>query len=161
MTMNRVLTIVLAVLVVFAIYLWWPSDEAAVKGRLGALGAALSVPANEQDTGRLARLVRIRGFLAEDIHVRIAEQDLTPRDTLLAFVSRWTPPPAGATVAFSVDQLAFDGNGVARMHVTMTVTPGDGRPDDRDVRSADVDMAKRNGDWVVASAETKDPVPVR
>ena len=158
MTVNRVLSIVLGVAVVFAVYLWWPTDEARVKSRLSALGAALSAPAHEQELGRVARLAQIRSFLAEDIHVRVADQDITPRDMLLAFVSRWTPPPAGALVELSVDRLTFDANGAARMHVTMNVTARDGAERDRDTRNADVVMAKRNGDWVITNAETEDPV---
>ena len=161
MTVNRVLSIVLGVAVVFATYLWWPTDEAAVKSRLSELGAALSQPAHEEELGRAARIVRVRGFLAEDIHVKIADQDITPRDTLLAFVGRWAPPAAETTVEFSVDRLTFDACGTARMHLTMTVTARDSRPDDHDIRTADVVMAKRNGDWVITEAETKEPAPQR
>lgn len=147
--------------VVFAVYLWWPSDEAAVKSRLSELGAALSAPGNEQELGRVARLARVRGFLADDVHVRIADQDITPRDTLLAFIGRWTPPPTGATVEFSVDQLSFDEAGMARMRLTMIVTERNAGADERDTRTADVVMAKRSGDWVITDAETKETVPVR
>lgn len=156
MTVNRVLSIVLGVAVVFAVYLWWPTDEAAVKSRLSELGAALSAPPNEQDLGRVSRFARVRSFLADDIHVRIADQDITPRDTLLAFVSRWTPPPAGTLVELSVDRLAFDANGAARMHLTMNVTARNGG--ESDTRSAEVVMAKRSGDWVITSAQTEESV---
>jgi hypothetical protein len=49
MTVNRVLSIVLGVVIVFAVYLWRLTDEARIKSRLSEFGAALSAPTHEQE----------------------------------------------------------------------------------------------------------------
>ena len=63
-------SVVFAVLIGYLGYQWWLNPARAVKRRLGEVAAALSVPAADNDVGRVTRVAQLRHFLAEDIHIR-------------------------------------------------------------------------------------------
>ena len=56
--------VVFAVLFGYFGYQWWFNPSRAVKRRLGEVAATLSMPANEPQMATVARLARLRSFLA-------------------------------------------------------------------------------------------------
>src|SRR5258705_304073 len=86
---SAYVAVVFAVLVGYFTYQWWFNPSRAVKRRLGEVAAALSVPSQEVEVGRIARVAQLRKYLAPDIRVRVGDpaQEMTPRDTVLALVA--------------------------------------------------------------------------
>src|SRR5436190_11816809 len=84
---------VFAVLAGYFTYQWWFNPSRAVKRRLGEVAAALSVPPEEAEVGRIGRLAQLRKYLASDIRVRVADppQEIAPRDAVLALVATFRP----------------------------------------------------------------------
>jgi hypothetical protein len=152
---------VLAVLAAYFAYVWWFNPERAMRRQLGELAGALSAPANEADVARLARLARLRSYLAEDVRIQAAASgpEITSRDALLGLVSAWTPPPGGWRVDFVDLQVIVDSESTGRGYFTVEVTskdPATGQPV-VDAQAANVEMGKREGNWVVTKAEARTP----
>ena len=153
-------SLVFAVLIGYFSYQWWFNPARAVKRRLGELAATLSKPATDSDVARVTRLARLRQYLADDIHVRAGSSgpEITSRDVVLAAVGSWTPAPGGWDVQFVDVQIAVDSDSTARAYLTVEVTIPDretGQPT-VDAREANVLLAKRNGEWVITNAESKE-----
>src|SRR4051812_43364270 len=85
--------VVFAALIGYFGYQWWFNPSRAVKQRLGEVAGALSVPAGEADAARIARLARLRRYLADEVHVRAGAQELTSRDTAVGAAAKWRPQP--------------------------------------------------------------------
>jgi hypothetical protein len=155
--------IVFAVLVGYFAYQWWFNPARAVKRRLGEVAAALSVPADDADIGRVTRLAQLRRYLAADVHVRAGASgpEIASRDAVLGAVSAWTPAPGGWDVAFADVQITLDSDSTARAYLTVEITTRDrqtGQPT-MDTRDATVGLDKRDGEWVITSAESKEIPP--
>lgn len=151
-------SLVLLVMIAFGVYYWWPSPERAIKNRLGELAGALSVPANDGDLGRVTRVAKLRHYFAEDVRVRAGASgpEITSRDALLGIMGGWTPPPGGWTVEFVDVHVALGQESTtAQVHLTAKVSGHDPRTSEPtlDAREATLTMAKRDGDWVVATVE--------
>ena len=151
---------VFAVLVGYFTYQWWFNPARAVKRRLGEVAATLSVPAADSDVGRVTRLAQLRHYLAEDIHVRAGASgpEITSRDVAMAAVATWAPAPGGRDVQFVDVQITVDSDTTARAYLTVEVTSPDRqtRQPTVDAREAMVVLAKRNGEWVITDAESKE-----
>ena len=151
---------VFAVLIGYLGYQAWLNPARAVKRRLGELAATLSAPAADSDVGRVTRLAQLRQFLAEDIHVRAGASgpEITSRDVALGAIASWTPAPGGWDVQFVDVQITVDSDSTARAYLTVEVTSPDRRTRQPtvDAREASVVLAKRNGDWVITNAESKE-----
>src|SRR5215212_6532536 len=74
-------------------YQWWYNPSRSVKQRLGQVAGALSVPEAETEVTRLARLARLRGYLAEDLRVRVGAEEISSRDAALTMAAGWKPAP--------------------------------------------------------------------
>ena len=148
---------VFALLAAYFVYVWWFSPARAIKRQLGRLAATLSVPPNEADIARIARMAQLRRYLAEDIHVTIGkgEIDVTSRDTVLAAVAA-RRAPAGWDVQFVDVQVTVDSDEAARAFTTVEARSEDASTGERmlDAREARLTLAKRNGEWVVTTAES-------
>ena len=98
---SAYVAVVFGLLIAYFSYQWWFNPNRAVKRRLGELAATLSVPANETDLRRVTRLAQLRGYLADNIHVRAGRSQPEPssRDAVMVAVGG-LPPPAGWTVDF-------------------------------------------------------------
>src|SRR5438445_1562447 len=136
---------VFAVLAGYFTYQWWFNPSRAVKKRLGEVAAALSIPSQEMEVGRIARVAQLRKYLAPDIRVRVGDppQEITPRDTVLALVTGFRPAADDFYVRFTDTQVFVD---AAAAHAYMTIeviTPDrqSGQPT-IDSRSASVDLTK-------------------
>jgi hypothetical protein len=155
-------SIVFAVLTGYFSYQWWFNPTRAVKRRLGEVAEALSVPAGDGDIARLTRLAQLRRYLADDLHIRAgAAPELTSRDLALSALGAWTPPPGGFDIAFADAQIVMESDRTAHAFVSVEITTRDpqGQPS-MDSRDASVNLARRDGEWVVTKAESKD-LPAR
>ena len=146
------------VVLAWAGYSWRSSDERVIRSRLADVAATLSSPARDTDVGHLARIARLRGYLAEDIHIRAGTaQEMASRDAVLALAARWILPPGGLTVEFVDVQVTLEPGGAgARVYLTAKLSGRDPRTGEPtvDAREANVNLAKRRGDWVITSVET-------
>jgi len=154
---------VFAALVGYFVYQWWFNPARAIKQRLGQVAAALSAPAADSDIGRLERLAALRRYLADDIRVDIGgAQPIASRDAVVGAVAALKPPAGGVDVQFVDTQVSVDSESTGRAYLTVEVTTPDrqtGRPA-VDSREAVVTLARRGGEWVITSAESR-PNPTR
>jgi hypothetical protein len=152
--------VVFAVLFGYFAYQWWFNPSRAVKRRLGQVAATLSMPANEDQIATVARLARLRSYLARDLRLRAAAlgREVTSRDEALALAANWRPSPNGWDVHFADLHIALDSEQTARAYLTVEVTTPDpqGRPT-VDARDATVALALHEGEWVVTEAEAREP----
>jgi hypothetical protein len=156
--------VVVAVLAGYFTYQWWFNPYRAIKRQLGELAATLSAPADSRgDVDRLARVASLRHYFAPDVHVKMAPTsstgstgpELTSRDALVGAVAAWNPSAGGWTVDFVDIQITLDSDSTARTYLTAVVTtsdPATGQPV-VDARDAMAGMAKREGVWVITTAE--------
>ena len=154
--------VVFAVLIGYFGYQWWFNPARAVKQRLGEVAAALSVPEGETEIARVVRVVRLRGCLADDLRILAGSRDITSRDTALAIASGWKPPHGSGDVHFADVQVFIESETAAHAYLAVELTSLD-RPSGQptvDSRDASVSLAKRNGEWVITAAESKE-IPIR
>jgi hypothetical protein len=152
--------VVFAILIGYFGYQWWYNPARAVKRRLGEVAAALSASADDTDMARIRRLAQLRRYLADDIRVRPGgtAPEFTSRDVVLAAVGSWRPPPGGGDVHFADVHIAMESASAARAYVTVELTVPDGETGRAtiDARDATASLAKRNGEWVITAAESKE-----
>ena len=153
--------VVLAVLVSYFTYQWWFNPSRAIKRQLGELAATLSVPEDSRsDMDRLARLARLRGYFAPDVHATMSPggpglPQLTSRDALVGAIAAWNPPAGGWDISFGDVQITLDSDSTARAYLTVAITskdPGTGQPT-VDTHEGKVSMAKQDDIWVITTAE--------
>ena len=147
------------VLVGAALFKWWPSDVRDVRRQLDALADAITVPSTDNDAARVARLIELRGYFAPDAHIRLGAEELPSRDALMALVQEWAPPPGGVYVEFADEKIAVPGDGSAHVTLTARVTSratvtSEPTTDESDTT---VDLAKRDGDWLITSVVAQPP----
>jgi hypothetical protein len=155
--------VVVAVLAGYFTYQWWFNPRRAIKRQLGELAATLSVAEDSsRDVERLARIARLQKYFAPDVHVTLdgPARMLTSRAAVLGAVGSWNPP-GGANVSFVDVQVTLDSASTAHAYKTVEVesrAPATGQPA-FDTREALVEMAKRDGAWVITAAEPTEAVP--
>jgi hypothetical protein len=147
--------LVIAALAGYFTYQWWFNPARAVKQRLGEVAAALSIPSPESDIARVERLAALRRLLADDVHVDVAFMPpFTSRDAVLGIVGGFHAAPGGVDVQFidtHVNMLSADRG---RAYLTVELTTPDRQTGERtiDSREATVELARRDGAWVVTNA---------
>jgi hypothetical protein len=151
---------VFAILFGYFAYQWWFNPSRAVKRRVGEVAATLSMPANETQVAKAARLGRLRRYLAANVRVRAAgtAHDLTSREDVLAAAAVWKPSADGWDVHFADLHIALESRETARVYLTaeLTTPNAQGQPV-VDTRDAAVALALRDGEWIVTEAEIKEP----
>jgi len=152
-----------AALAAFFVYQWWFNPTRAVQRRLNDVAAALSIPGDEVPVARVARAAQLRKYLADDITVRAGSAELTSSDQIVGIVAAVQPPPGGLDVQFVDVQIRVNHNTNVDADAYLTVEmngrdASSGQPT-RDSRDAAVRMKKLNGEWIVAAAESKEPLP--
>jgi hypothetical protein len=154
--------VVFAALVGYFTYQWWFNPARAVKQRLGEVAAVLSVPEEESEIARVARLAQLRRFLADDIRIRIGAEEIRTRETAIAAAAAWKPRPGEGDVHFADVQVFIETDAAAHAYLAVELTTVD-RESGRstvDSRDASVGLEKRNGEWVITTAESKE-MPAR
>jgi hypothetical protein len=152
--------VVVAALAGYFTYQWWYNPARAIKRRLGEVAAALSVPAPDSDIARLERLAELRKYLADDVRVEVhGAQPIVSRDAVLAFVGSLRPASGGVDVHFVDTQISVDTADQGRAYLTVEVTTPDRQTGERtiDSRDATLTLARRAGEWVITSAESRQP----
>jgi hypothetical protein len=159
---TKYVVAVFAILAAYFVYVWWFSPARAIKRTLGELAATLSVPPDEGDLGRVARLADLRRFFAPDVRVTLGRGafELTSRDALLAAAAALRPPPGGWDVQFVNVQVTVDSDAAARAYITVEVNGRDPQTGERtlDVREARVTLARPEGGWAITTAESVEPL---
>jgi hypothetical protein len=154
--------VVFAVLIGYFGYQWWFNPARAVKQRLGEVAGALSVPEGETDIARVARVVRLGRYLADDLRVRAGAEEIRSRETAVAIAAAWKPPHGSGDVHFADVQVFIESETAAHAYLAVELTSLD-RPSGQpmvDSRDASVSLARRNGEWVITAAESKE-IPLR
>jgi hypothetical protein len=144
-------------------YQWWFNPSRAVKQRLGEVAAALSVPENEADLARIGRLSQLRRYLADDLHVKAGTEEFRSRDTAVAIAGSWKPAPGSGDVHFADVQVFIESDTTAHAYLGVELTSLDRESGHStvDTRDASVGLEKRDGEWVIIEAESKQPPALR
>lgn len=157
---TAVAAVCFAALAAFFVYQWWFNPTRAVQRRLNEIASALTVPDNEPPMARIGRAAQLRKYLAADIRIHAGASDLTSRDQIVGLVSAFTPPPGGWNIQFVDVQVRVnhDTNADADVYMTVEINGIDRRTNQPtvDAREATATMKKLNGEWVLATAETKE-----
>lgn len=160
---TAIAALLFGVLAAFFAYQWWFNPTREVQRRLNDIAAALSVPDAEPPVARVARAAQLRKFLAPDVRVTTGGGEVTSRDAIVGAFTAFASPPGGWNVQFVDVQISVDRQTkiAADVYMTVEVNGRDARTGQPtvDAREATVTMRKENGEWVVASAETKDALP--
>jgi hypothetical protein len=151
-------TVVFVALFGYFGYQWWFNPARAVKQRLGQVAGALSVPEAEADMARLARIARLRGYLADDLHLRVGASEVGSRDMALAIAAGWKPEPGSGDVHFADVQVFIESETAAHAYLAVELASLDKESGHAtvDSRDASVNLAKRDGEWVITTAESKE-----
>lgn len=152
--------VVFAALIGYFTYQWWFNPARDVKRRLGDVAESLSMMSNEKDIDRLARLARLRRYLAGDIHVHVGTApEITSREVALGVVSG-VRPATGWDIAFADVQIVMESKTTAHAFVSVEVTTRDAQDQpSMDSRDASINLAKQDGEWVITRAEARDLPP--
>jgi hypothetical protein len=144
-------------------YQWWINPARAAKQRLGEVAFALSVPENESDIARLGRLAQLRKYLDEDLRLKIGADEIRSRDAAVGMAAGWRPQAGSGDVHFADVQLFIESDTAAHAYLAVELTSLDresGHPV-VDLRDASVSMARKNGEWVITAAESKELPPLQ
>ena len=157
---SMYVAVVFAALIGYFVYQWWFNPNRKVKARLGEIAAALSIPANEAELGRITRIAQLRKLVTADVHVVIGKHgaDLQSRDAVMGAVAAFTPPPGGWNVDFVDADVRVNADDTARAFVSADVTTKDEQTGKQTLDSREVTFSfvKQDGDWLVRDAEVKD-----
>jgi hypothetical protein len=155
--------VVFAVLIGYFTYQWWFNPSRVVKHRLGEIAAALSVPPDESDIARVARLAQLRRYLGDDLHILVgAHPEITSSDMALAAAGSWRPEQGSGEVHFADVQVFIESDTAAHAYLSVELTNLDRESGQSviDARDAGVDLRKRDAEWKVTKVESKDPRPL-
>jgi hypothetical protein len=141
------------------------SEEDAITDRMSAIAESLSVPANDSELGRVARVASLSKAFAPDVRVTTGvaprpgaqvPPEIVGRESLLALAGRWIPPPGGLVVEFVDVQVTLDDGGAnASVYCTARMTSGEEQPI-VDARELTVGFSKVDGEWLVTSVRPED-----
>jgi hypothetical protein len=155
--------IVFAALIGYFGYQWWFNPARAAKQRLGEVAFTLSVPQNESDVARIGRLAQLRKYLDEDLRLKIGAEEIRSRDAALGIAAGWKPPAGSGDVHFADVQLFIESDTAAHAYLAVELASLDKESGHStvDSRDASVSMARKNGEWVITAAESKEMPRVR
>ena len=141
-------------------------EEGAIRKRIETIAETLSVPANEGELGRVARIAALRNVFATDVVVSTGGSgrpgaqipaEIVGRDAMLGLVGRWAPPSGGVEVEFVDVQVTLDAGGTtAQVYGTAKATSGTDERPVVDARELTVGFAKIDGDWVITSVRPEE-----
>jgi hypothetical protein len=152
---SAYVSVVVAALAGYFVYQTWLNPSRAVKQRLGEISGVLSVPAVESDFDRTVRLSKLRGYLAEDVRVRVGSAEFQARDAVVAALAG---SRAAALDVQSVDvQVSMESDTAAHTGMMLEVNGHDPRSGElrSDRYETIADLQKRAGGWIVVRAEIR------
>lgn len=146
------------VAVAWGAYLFWPSDERKVRGRLDALAEVLNERPRD-GLGMVAQTAQLTTFFTEDVILEPGGRAgaIRGRERLLALASR-----APAVREFEIDfvDVSVEVTGetaASRMTATLTSRPDPAESESVDAREIDVQW-RREDDWRIARITLIDPL---
>ena len=153
---TKYVVAVFGLLAAYFVYVWWFSPTRAVKRQLGHIATTLSMPPHEAEIARVARIARLRQYLAPDVHLTLGkgEVDIASRDALVAAIAAMHPSATGWDVQFVDVQITVDSEVEARAFMTVEVRSENPQSGERslDAREARVMLRNQDGEWVIATA---------
>lgn len=155
---TAIAAIIFAAMAAGVIYRYWPNEERSVRRHLSNLAEALSFPATDNEVQRIARFRALQEYFVPEVRVRVDDQEIVSREALLAGLGTVRPPPGGIVVEFR-DVVVDMADDEWTATVTLTASASARDPAEKeatvDVRHAVVEMTRRPGDWMIASAEAQ------
>jgi hypothetical protein len=155
--------LVFAALIGYFGYQWWFNPARAAKQRLGEVAFVLSVPEHESDVARIGRLAQLRKYLDDDLLLKIGTEEIRSRDAALGIAAGWKPAAGSGDVHFADVQLFIESDTAAHAYLAVELASLDKESGHStvDSRDASVSMARKNGEWVITAAESKEMPRVR
>ena len=135
-------------------------DERAIRNQLSAIATSLTVPANENELGRIARIATLRSALAPDVRVVTGvtarpggeiPTEIVGRDTALGLASRWSVAGGIAVEFVDVHVTLDDAGDSAAVYCTAKLTTGTSQHPAIDARELTIAFSKVDGAWLVTS----------
>jgi len=155
-TGKRTALIVLGAIAAIAVAVWawnawWPSDERAIRQRLGALAETVNEHAPE-GLGTVTRATQIGGYFTDDVAIDLGSgtPPIRSRETLIGIAARMSPRLAGHTLEFDDVTVAIDSNqGTATVNLVAiwTRSQGSSSGSGTDARELQLGMTKADGAW--------------
>ena len=152
--------IVVVALTGYFVYQSWFNPSRAVKRRLGEIAGVLSIPDNEPDIDRIGRLARLRGFVANDVHVRAGTVDIDGSGTVVGMMAS-ARPKGGVDIQCVDVQVSVESPTTAHAGLMLEVNTHDARTGEllSDRYETIADLQKRDGEWIVVKGEIRNPPP--
>ena len=145
---------------VWAWFAWWPSDERAIRRRLGDLAATVKDAAPEGIV-TVARAAQIGSYFTPDVVIDLGQGSgpISGRESLIAAAARLQPRSDDVTLEF--DEVSVEVNaeaGVADVALAAVVTRRNTATGERatDARELQLGMTKDEGVWRIARVAAVD-----
>jgi hypothetical protein len=157
-----VTVVVLAAVLSWVTYIQFFNPQREVRWRMNDVASALSTAREGTDLARLARVMRLKNYLTDDVHVTGDGRQIDSRDDVMNAAARWATAGAGVSVDFIDLSVTMSPDGAsAESFFTAEISsagPGSNEPT---VQARDViaDLVHRNGEWLIARVEAKPPQP--
>jgi len=143
----------------YFVYQTWFNPSRAVKRRLGEIAATLSVQDGESEIERIARLARLRGYLANDVKLLVGGVNLDSSGTIVGVLAGIRPPTGGVDVQFVDVEVAIDSGDAAHAGLMLELNTKD--PATGEWRAEQHEtigyLERRAGEWIVVRGEIRDP----
>lgn len=154
---TAVALVLFAMVIAGAVYRYWPSDDREIRRHLSNLAESLSTPAISNEVANMTRFAALREYFAPEVRVRLADQEIVSRETLVGVISRSQPPQlvvefVDVNVVLAPDHSTADVNLTA--HLSTTNSAGEKATDTHRLRGV---MEKRDGDWVINQVDVREP----
>jgi hypothetical protein len=153
---TAVVLVIAGLMLAALAYRYWPSHHRQVMRHVVNLAEALSFDGAESEAMTATRFAAVREYFAEDVRVRMDARELTTRDEVLRSIRAWTPPPGGMLVDFVDVRIALAEDAGSASVDLMAHVSARNVPRDRSLivsRPIHAAMDRRDGDWVVRTAE--------
>lgn len=158
--MKKGTTYVAAVAVALAgyfVYQTWFNPSRAVKRRLGEIAGALSMPESEGEIDRVARLARLRSYLAIDVRLLALGVNIDGNGTVVGVLAALKAPKGGVDVQAVDVQVSIDSTSTARAGLMLEVNTLDPVTGEwrAEMHETIASLEKRTGEWIVVRAEIR------
>jgi hypothetical protein len=109
------------------------------------------------------RCLNTRPTSDEDLRLKIGADEIRSRDAAIGIAAGWKPPAGSGDVHFADVQLFIESDTAAHAYLAVELTSLDRESGHStvDARDASVSMTKKNGEWLITAAESKQPPIVR
>jgi hypothetical protein len=154
---SVVAAVLFAVLVGGMVYRYWPSDDREIRRHLSNLADGLSTPPTNSEVANIARIAALREYFAPEVRVKLGDQEIVSRDTLIGILSRASPEHLvvdfnDVNVALANDHAAANVSLTAQL--STTASTGEKNLDTHQVSGV---MEKRDDDWVITQVDVREP----